>query len=487
MLYSLLRVIVRFLLYVFYSEIVVSGKADHGGPQVLVANHPSTLNDALLIACQFNRRVSIIAKASLFDNPITAWVLRVLGVLPVRRRGYEVKADQSSGAEASSSSNDDTFLAIYECLAAKGVVLIFPEGTSHLEPQLIQLKTGAARMVLGAEERFGPLGVKIIPVGLVYEDPQAFGTAVRIRFGESIPAAPFLEQANGDRRQAARAMTDQIQAQLVNEMVHLENPESQNILMTIHRWIGDRFVDQEHHSLDVLLKIAKVINYFNQHDEKRVQDFRDSIKKYYGLLESQNLSDAALEDPPGIPKTAKILGVLIFPFWLYGAVNHFIPYKIPRLVTKFLNIDPVYDSTVKLATGVFSFSLMYLLQSAVVYGLTNFQIAAWYLASLPVSGMISRQYLQTYYSLKAVRENRRQFKQADPGVVLEAVQIRGLLLQKLSEAERDYFAVNCSENSDQLIQDAVANSLQSGVSGRIAWQPPPTEKSAAENQVSGRG
>ena len=82
MLYSLLRVIVRFLLYVFYSEIVVSGKADHGGPQVLVANHPSTLNDALLIACQFNRRVSIIAKASLFDNPIAAWVL------PLQRRHF---------------------------------------------------------------------------------------------------------------------------------------------------------------------------------------------------------------------------------------------------------------------------------------------------------------------------------------------------------------------------------------------------------------
>jgi hypothetical protein len=67
-----------------------------------------------------------------------------------------------------------------------GALLIFPEGKSHNEAGLEPLKTGLARVALQARDEHGIMGVRILPLGLVFEDKGTPGTAVCAHVGTAI-------------------------------------------------------------------------------------------------------------------------------------------------------------------------------------------------------------------------------------------------------------------------------------------------------------
>src|SRR5947208_2547107 len=83
------------------------------------------------------------------------WVsgeLIVLQAVPIYRRQ---DAGEPGPASLRTTRNDDSFARCFELLAAGEALLIFPEGQSHSDPSLRQLKTGAARLALGALQRNG--------------------------------------------------------------------------------------------------------------------------------------------------------------------------------------------------------------------------------------------------------------------------------------------------------------------------------------------
>ena len=129
------------------------------GPVLVIANHPNSLMDALVILKVAGRRVRPLAKAPLFDQALIGHVLKGLHALPVyRQQDYPGETER----------NEDTFRAAIEALGLGEAVLIFPEGVSHSEPRLAPLKTGAARIALRAEQAADwKLGLKVVPVGLL--------------------------------------------------------------------------------------------------------------------------------------------------------------------------------------------------------------------------------------------------------------------------------------------------------------------------------
>ena len=58
----------------------------------------------------------------------------------------------------------------------------FPEGRSHSEPGLIELRTGAARIALGAEAQSNwQLGLQIVPAGITYRRKSLFRGQALVR------------------------------------------------------------------------------------------------------------------------------------------------------------------------------------------------------------------------------------------------------------------------------------------------------------------
>jgi glycerol-3-phosphate O-acyltransferase/dihydroxyacetone phosphate acyltransferase len=167
MTYRIIRALARLLLSLFYRRIEVVG-SEHvpaRGALIIAANHHNSLVDPMLVMTTVARPLVILAAAPLFRNPLIAPFLRLVGALPVLRR------QEGIGDPA---RNDAMFGAVGAALSRGGAVLLFPEGRTQPEPVLLPLRTGAARMLLGAGT--GQMPITLLPVGLVFHEPGTFRT-----------------------------------------------------------------------------------------------------------------------------------------------------------------------------------------------------------------------------------------------------------------------------------------------------------------------
>lgn len=176
--YDGLRALTRIALSWYYGSVEVSGldRIPRTGPVFLAGNHPNALMDALVIGVLVPRRVRMLAKSTLFANPLLGATLRGLGVIPLARA-----RDVTAGADP--ARNAESFRAVSDALAAHSAVLIFPEGTSHDDPQLAPLRSGLARMALEARDHQQVRDLVIVPIGLVFEEKELPRTRVLLQVG----------------------------------------------------------------------------------------------------------------------------------------------------------------------------------------------------------------------------------------------------------------------------------------------------------------
>lgn len=186
MIYRLMRWITGIALHWFYSSVRVEGREriPATGPVLVAASHHNALVDCLIAVWLVPRRLTITAKATLFEKRFTAWLFSLVGVVPLRRAGDEKK--KAPSAELDAARNAGSFESILGVLERREMVLIFPEGKSHSEPALAPLKTGIARMAIEARDVRNVRGLQIIPLGLSFEDKGEPGTAVLAEVGEPI-------------------------------------------------------------------------------------------------------------------------------------------------------------------------------------------------------------------------------------------------------------------------------------------------------------
>ena len=197
MLYRALRAAATVALRWYYIDVVVQGaeRIPARGPVVVASNHPNALVDALLVSTTLRRRVRLTAKATLFENPLLAALLRTVGVVPLRRAKDELAARRDTAASV--ERNTESFRQVTEALVQGSVVLVFPEGISHDGPALAPLKTGAARMALAAANAGAP-GIRLLPLGLVFERKERLRSRVLVRVGEPIDVDAWRSRTGSD-------------------------------------------------------------------------------------------------------------------------------------------------------------------------------------------------------------------------------------------------------------------------------------------------
>lgn len=183
-------------------EVADRSRLPKGRPVLLVANHFNGFVDALVIASVLPRSPRFIAKGSLRKVPILGAVAQAGGVVFVRR----------PQDNAGPVSNDQAFAACHAALKKRDTIAIFPEGTTHDRPHIDPIKTGAARIALGARAA-GATNIAILPVGLTFPDKVALRTSALVQLGEPIDLDVVCPGDVGvDDEKAVRALTAVIDA-----------------------------------------------------------------------------------------------------------------------------------------------------------------------------------------------------------------------------------------------------------------------------------
>lgn len=361
-------------------------------PVIFVLNHPNALVDPSFLLCLAPRRVSFLAKAPLFRMPILGYLVRALDSLPVYRR-------QDEGEYV--SKNAETFVAARKLLARGGTIAICPEGVSHDEPRLRPIKTGAARIALGAVSTGEVFDLKIVPAGLYYTSKTTFRSAVLLRLGKPIDVTPTQLEPNGNPpRAAVRELSDRVERALRDVMLDAEHDEALHTITRAERIFSAEGEQHGEESLaDELLlqqRFIKAYRILRERAPERLTRLEVRMSRFEAELKQAGLDPDDLAAPSSKREvlihlvTRCLLFLLLLAPSILGAVIHYPAYQAGGyLATRFYNDSEDVISTIKIISAMLLFPLTWLIVAVLLYRAVGWEAALLSLVVAPVCGYVA--------------------------------------------------------------------------------------------------
>lgn len=338
---------------VFYRTEVSGAPVPDRGPVLLVANHPNSLIDPAAVAAAADRPVRFLAKAPLFTDPLVGWLVRASGAIPVYRR-----VDDPAQVER----NDDTFRAAHAALAHGDAVGIFPEGLSHSEPGLAPLRTGAARIALGAATMLGG-SFPIVPIGLSFRDKTSFRSDALLLLGRTIAWDDL--QAVGTEPEAVRELTARIERGLREVTLNLESWEDAPLVEAAEEiWAaeigahtpgpaagGSRAV-----KIERMAQVGEALRALRSSDRADWRELAESVAAHDRTLRRLAIGPDQLGSPLAatavrwVPTQIAWLAALGIP-GMIGMVAYYAPYRLTGLIASLARPPHDVRATYKLLAG----------------------------------------------------------------------------------------------------------------------------------------
>lgn len=438
LLYTLLKTVIKVSLRLFFRRFDVAGAEKlrmAKGPLIVAVNHPNTFMDPLIIATLLQQRVAFIANGSIF-NRFTRPIFEYLHVIPVYR-----KKDTTDVPLSPAELNKMTFQRCYDYLEAKGTILIFPEGTSEIERRLREIKTGTARIALGAEfENNFELGVTIVPIGLNYSDPTHFRSEVFVNVGRPISVADFQVQYNPDSFEAIASLTQLIQERLAETVIITQNEEEDSLIAQVEKLYKNQLFDDwsldkksKKDEFELIKRLVVAVRYFDQYHPEELQTLRKKLTNYLENLKKLHLSDAIFTQTRqliGHLSTTLLVLIVGLPFYLFGLLTNYLPYILPAQIARWISSDITYRAPIMMTVGLVVFPLFYGVEIWAVQSLFH---VAWatisFAIALPLSGYFVLWYWDIATRLGHLWQALRLFRQ------------RPTLMQSLSAERTAIFKV----------------------------------------------
>ncbi len=366
MIAPLLRGLFESLLRLYYPAMALDG-LEHvpaAGPVLVVVNHPNALLDPLLLRVALRRPLRFLGKSTLFRNPISRLVMEAFGGIPVHR-----PRDRAAGADP--GQNEVTFARCRAVLAEGGWIALFPEGTSHSDPSLKPLKTGAARIALSTLEAHPEAaGLVVLPAGLYYEHKATFRSRVLVRFGPPLPVAEALEAYRSDPRAAVETLTQQMRTALDRVVLQADTRGLLEGAARVARFSAAG--PSVRHDLAARHRRAHSLLAAYQRwavrDPERLARVVDAAQRYFRILQGLGIDDPwSLELAEISPARALLAGaklVALAPFALVGVVLGWVPYRLAGRVAARVSSNEDELGTVKLLAGALFVLVAWVLETA---------------------------------------------------------------------------------------------------------------------------
>lgn len=338
----------RFCLRIFFRRIELMGleRVPESGAVVFAVNHPNGLVDPLFLLSFAPAPVSFLAKAPLFHYPIIGWIIRAFDAIPVYRK-------EETMGRSPAEANAEMFAHARQILQRGGGIAIFPEGTSHDDPHLRELKTGAARIALGAN-----VAASVVPTGIYYTAKHAFRSSALVLFGEPIHVEP-LSLPGEPPPDAVDRLTAAIDAGL--DTVTLQ-AESHAALKLISR-AEDIFSSDDDQPLieefDMRRRFLDGYHYLCRRDPHRLTKLQHSMARLEAELRRARLDVHELQ--PHIDGRRLFRVLILLPLALIGAFLHRPTYRlVDALAKRFAKGEGSMIATMKFVAALAFYPLTYL-------------------------------------------------------------------------------------------------------------------------------
>ena len=317
------------------STVDVDTLPDQGGI-IYTAWHPGGLIDPMLMMAALPGGLTFAAKSTLFKIPILSRIMKWINVQPVQRA-----QDSDATPDERKKSNSKLIDTLAELVANGERIAIFPEGMSHSESHAVEMKMGAARILLEAHRRAVAAGKptpNIVPIGLHYSDQHSFRERVSLQINRSFETPPMpgeegapqpsKEELEEHSEQAhdrtwCRKVTSLLQTE-INRISHAqESWEDRELVWRARRMIhtvrSGENVSKLPYDEAVLgsRRVRAAWQYLSINDSERTEEIEAKFKDHHRDMERIQLRSWELKDRK--KKISKKAFVKNFAFWVWSA------------------------------------------------------------------------------------------------------------------------------------------------------------------------
>lgn len=379
------------------------------GPVVVISNHAASFLDAVLMGVMLKRSIHFYARGDIFRKSWVRKILASLHMIPI------YSADLARGdMHRNAGSFDDGA----EVLRKGGLLLIFPEGLSRMERNIMPLKKGVSRIILQALDQYPDIHVKVVPIGIHYTR-HAFRADLQMITGEVVDVSGYRDDYRDNAPRAVNHLTEELQ-RIFRPVVLFVDQVDRSVLLEqqlhmLGHETGGRFSQQV---FDQQKQLCEAISRL---DDAGAEELKQQQDRYLAALNMQELHDKSMTGATAYAGPLYQL-LLWFPLFVAGAVLNILPYVFGRFVAdKAVTREDFYTSVLT-AVSAFSYVLWLLLGLVLSLVLDN-SVLLILLALSPALAWVALKWADEFRDWK-FQTRLDTLKSSDPGLIRSMLELR---------------------------------------------------------------
>lgn len=270
-------------------------------------------------------------------------------------------------------------------------------------------------LLFRAHEEFGDKNpVKIVPVGIDFENYQNIEQDLLIIYGKPIEVSEYFDAYKENPAKAMNAIKERLADEIKKIIIHIENVEFYDMFQDLREIYNSRMRTRAGISGNSVYKrfqadkqMISILDLVRETDTEKIRELSLKVKEYKEGLKKLNLRNWVI-DKQGYSFVKNLVartGLIAFlPVFLGGMISNILPYLITSNSTKNVK-DPQFVSSFKFGVALVLFLIYYIIAGVIIGIFTEpFWIPWLYMLVMLLSGYIALQY--TFLTKKVIASIR---------------------------------------------------------------------------------
>ncbi len=273
-------------------------KLQHNKPTIIIANHPASFLDAMVLAVFLRRPLHFYVRGDIFSHPLARWVLTRFHMIPI----YSIEHGIDNLGK-----NQHTFDLGKRLLSKGKMLLIFPEGFSRFSKKLVPFKKGAARVALQtAFDNDANIDLQIQVVSISYSY-HGFRSDLIIRVGDSMQVKDYRELYLSKPNHAIAALNKDMMELFERNVIHIQQTVRTSFTEALQRFLFYNEINAEQH----FNRSRKLCNTVSSLSDEEFEREEIALQRYESLLRHHKIQHESIVSSFSL-SFIKMISLLVF-------------------------------------------------------------------------------------------------------------------------------------------------------------------------------